>query len=133
MTFSNRSLEPAGERIAQLLKLVVHHRGPDAEQKLMEAIGEERLFEIYSGQEPRFSELEEISATLSIPISTFQSFNSGDFPQLEIVWAELLYHARSLSHREIEELALRIADLTPTGSHAKSLIRKMGHLPKLPD
>lgn len=133
MTISHRSLEPPGERIAQLLKLVVHHRGPDAEQKLIEAIGEERLFEVYSGQEPRFSELEEISATLSIPISTFQSFNSGDFPQLEIVWAELLYHARSLSHREIEELALRIAELTPSGSHAKALIRKIGHLPKLPD
>ena len=122
MSAFNRLSEPPGLRIAQMIKLVVHHRGAEAELELIQAFGELRIKEIYEGDEPRFSELEEIASILSVPVSTFQISNPGEYPELEIVWAELLYHAQGLNRRELEALALQIAKLTPKGSKTSEIL-----------
>lgn len=104
-------MDPPGQRIASMLQLIVHHRGLGAEQMLLDAFGEKRLAQIYDGDEPRFSELEEIATILVVPISTFQINGPGDFAELEIAWAELLFHARNLSQAEREMLATAMVDL----------------------
>ncbi|WP_420430612.1 hypothetical protein [Hyphobacterium sp.] len=109
----DRFREPPGRRIAKTIRLVVHHRGPDAEADLLQAFGEARLKAIYAGDEPRFSELEEIASILSVPMSTFQISCRGDFPELEIAWMEILYHAYSLNRREREKLASDMTALVP--------------------
>ena len=122
MSAFDRFSEPPGLRIAQMIKLVVHHRGAEAELELIQSFGEARIKEIYGGDEPRFSELEEIASILSVPVSTFQISSPGEYPELEIVWAELLYHAQNLNRRELEALTLQIAKLTPTGAEARKFI-----------
>lgn len=113
MTDINLFREPPGRRISRTIKLVAHHRGAAAEADLVAAFGKDRLMAIYAGDEPRFSELEEIASILSVPISTFQLSCRGDFPELEIAWMEILYHAYSLNRREREKLASDMTALVP--------------------
>lgn len=94
-----------------MLMFLVHYRGMAAEKGLLETLGEQRLAEIYDGDEPRFSELEEIATILTVPISAFQITSPGDFAELEIAFAEVLYAARSLSPSDREALATRIVKL----------------------
>ncbi|MEE2526798.1 hypothetical protein V0U79_10485 [Hyphobacterium sp. HN65] len=125
MSALDRFRELPGERIASMIKLVVHHRGPEAELALIHAFGEARIKEIYGGDEPRFSELEEIASILAVPVSAFQVSAPGEFPELEIAWAEILYHANGLGRRDLEKLALELAKLTPNnGESILSLMRR---------
>lgn len=103
--------ETPGNRIADVIRFLVHHRGIEGEHALICAFGQKRLVEIYSGDEPRFSELEEIASILSVPISVFQIVGPGDFAELEIAWAEISYHARGMNRREREKLASSLIDL----------------------
>ena len=127
MTDIDRLREPPGERIAQMIKLIVHHRGPDTELALIQAFGEARIKAVYRGDEPRFSELEEIASVLGVPVSTFQFSDRGDLPELEIVMAEILYHAQTLQRRDVEKLATDLMALVPNpveGSNILDLTRK---------
>lgn len=88
----------------------------DAELALISAFGQSRVLEIYSGDEPRFSELEEIANILSVPISAFQIVGPGDYAELEIAWAEISYSALSMDRREREKLASSLLELIRTES-----------------
>lgn len=103
--------EGPGQRIADVIRFLVHHRGIEGEHALLSAFGYQRLKEIYAGDEPRFSELEEIASVLSVPISAFQIVGKGDFAELEIAWAEILYKAHGMNRREREKLATSLLDL----------------------
>lgn len=103
--------ETPGQRIASVIKFLVHHRGIEGEHGLVSAFGEARLREIYGGDEPRFSELEEIASVLAVPISTFQITSPGDFAELEIAWAEISYRALSMGRRDRERLAFALLNL----------------------
>ncbi len=103
--------ETPGKRIADVIRFLVHHRGIEGEHALISAFGQQRLVEIYSGDEPRFSELEEIASILSVPISVFQIMGPGDFAELEIAWAEISYSALRMNRRERERLASSLLDL----------------------
>ncbi|WP_421784916.1 hypothetical protein [Hyphobacterium sp.] len=113
MTDIKRFRETPGRRISDIIKKIALYRGKDAEVELIQAFGEARLKAIYAGDEPRFSELEEIASILSVPLSTFQLSCPGDFPELEIAWMEILYHAYSLNRREREKLASDMTGLVP--------------------
>ena len=117
-----RWVDPPVERIASMLQLLVHHRGLCAEQMLLDAFGEGRLAQIYDGDEPRFSELEEIATILAVPMSTFQITGPGDFAELEIAWAELLFHARNLTQPEREALATAMVDLIRDESGERNIL-----------
>lgn len=100
-----------GRHFAETLSLLVAHRGLEAERELIDILGRDRLLSIYGGQEPRFGEFLEISRVLQVPLSTFQIFEPKSFPELEIAFAEVLYHAAKLSGAERASLAEEISAL----------------------
>ncbi len=103
--------ETPGQRIARVLKFLVHHRGVQGEHALISVFGEDRLKAFYAGQEPFFSELEEIASVLSVPLSIFQIVGPGDFAELDIAWSEILYRARTMNRRDREALAHSLLEL----------------------
>jgi len=120
--------EPPGQRIADVLKFLVHHRGIEAEHALVSAFGQARLKGFYNGEEPLFSELEELANILSVPLSIFQIVSPGDFAELDIAWAEILYHARELDRRDREKLALSLVELIREARGDDiSLLEKLRH------
>ena len=110
----NTLRETPGHRISEVIKFLVHYRGIEAEHALISAFGQDRILEVYAGDEPRFSELEEIASIMSVPISTFQIVSPGDFSELEIVWAEILYTAKLMNRREREKLSLTLLEVIRT-------------------
>jgi hypothetical protein len=120
--------ETPGQRIADVLKFLVHHRGIEAEHALISAFGQARLNGFYNGEEPFFSELEELASILCVPLSIFQIVSRGDFAELEIAWAEILYHARGLDRREREKLALSLVEfIRDERGDDISLLEKLHH------
>lgn len=84
--------ESPGQAISECISFLVHFRGMKAEKELLEAFGELRIVEIYEGDEPRITELVKIAEILGFPLSTFIEQKSGVVPDLEIAWAQILYH-----------------------------------------
>ena len=99
------------ERLHEAIMYFVRFRGIGAEEELLSFFGEKRLGEIYDGDEPRFSELLEIANILGVPVGSFIFQDKGRVPELEVVWAEILYRAAHMSGEDCRDLALRIASV----------------------
>lgn len=104
-------METPGSRFAETLQFLVNHRGLGAEQEIVEVIGLARLMQIYNGDEPKLGEFLEIARILRVPLSAFQISGPGEFPELEIAFAAILYRARVLDKDERHELADRLTEL----------------------
>lgn len=100
-----------GENFAETFQKLIHYRGLEAERELISALTDRRVGELREGEEPRFGEILEIARILSVPLSTFQIFDRGDFPELEIAYADILYAAGEMSSEEREGLARRMSAL----------------------
>lgn len=110
-------VQSAQQKFSESFAFLVSHRGLSAEQELLDFLGPLRLAELYEGGEPSFSELIEISRVLRVPFSSFLVRSPGGFEDLEVAFAELLYHAaqasddaRAAAGREILDLAQRLAE-----------------------
>lgn len=110
-TRTEQAWESPGERFGRMLGVIVHHQGKETEQQLIEVIGAARLSELYSGEEPRFGEVIEISRVLNVPLSTFQVVEPGSFPDLEIAFADVLHSAVGISNATRLRLAEKMSEL----------------------
>lgn len=115
---------------SETLRKLVSHRGMEAEAELIDAIGVDRLLELYAGEEPRLGEFIEAARILRVPVSTFQIYEPGAFPELELAFAELLYAASEMSPKERTQLAEAMTALPHRlGAHDCEV---EGNLPELP-
>lgn len=94
-----------GAHFSDVLEMLTAYRGLEAEEELVEFLGLKRFSELLHGEEPRFGEFLEIARILRVPLSTFQITSAGQFPELELAYAELLYHAASMTPVQRHELA----------------------------
>ena len=103
-----------GEQFSHTLRILVDHRGLATEGELVDLLGRDRLLALYKGAEPRLGEFIEIARILDVPLSTFQVVEPGAFPELEIAFAEILYHAAGMSPEDRSGLAEKISALALT-------------------
>ena len=111
-------------QFAKTLKFLVAHRGLAAERQLLKSLGRNRLMRLYEGEEATFGEFLEIARILRVPLSAFQIVTPGEFPELEIAFAELSYHALSLSEEErilLADEVKRLADFAEVDIESRSI------------
>ena len=103
--------EGVGSNFAETFQVLVHFRGLSAERELICVLSEKRMAQLYDGDEPRFSEVLEIARILRVPLSSFQIFERGDFAELEIAFADIMYAACEMNSNERQHLAQRMCSL----------------------
>ena len=94
-------------------------RGLEAERELIATLTHFRVAEILDGDEPKFGEVLEIARILRVPLSTFQIFNPGDFPELEIAYVSILYAASEMNAKQRERLADKMIQLVTSEGEGK--------------
>ncbi len=120
-----------GVYFSEVLLTLSAYRGLEAERELEEFLGSTRYSELLNGEEPRFGEFLEIARILRVPLSTFQISSAGQFPELELAYAELLYHAASMTPVQRHELAGAMVSLVrPEASDAEESSAEIIPLPR---
>ena len=102
----------SGAFFAHALRALLDQRGEDAAKALLEVFTEAQLDAFLSGAEPKLSELVEIAHALRVPVTTFTVNEPDGLPELERVFAEILYEAAdkcSLQRRAMAERFLEAA------------------------
>lgn len=116
------------ESFSARLRALVAHRGLKAEIDLKTLFGEGRLKALYGGAEPTLSEIIDITQILSVPLTAFDVFDGSGWPELEMAYAEMVYHSAEMSD---EERAIMANEVIKMVRASANLSQEPG--PPLPD